>query len=63
MNSRSAWVRGLLVFGFVVLVAALGFAYPLLLRGQELSVARYDGRWYFSSTCPCEFSSSSSCMR
>jgi Ca-activated chloride channel family protein len=46
MNARSGWARGLLILGFIVLIAALGFAYPLLARGQELAVARYDGRWY-----------------
>lgn len=46
MIARSRWARVLVIVGFLLLVAGLGFAYPLLARGYELSGARYEGRWY-----------------
>jgi Ca-activated chloride channel family protein len=46
MTGRSGLGRALWVFGFLIVVLAIGLAYPLFARGQELGVARYEGRWY-----------------
>jgi Ca-activated chloride channel family protein len=46
MTGRSGIGRALWVFGFLIVVLAIGLAYPLFARGQELGVARYEGRWY-----------------
>src|SRR5690606_17289924 len=43
---RRALLRALTVAAFVLVVVALGFAYPALARGDELVRARYEGRYF-----------------
>ncbi|HLV68358.1 MAG TPA: VWA domain-containing protein [Polyangiaceae bacterium] len=46
MKNRRALLRALTVAAFVLVVVALGFAYPALARGDELVRARYEGRYF-----------------
>ncbi|MFZ5892238.1 MAG: VWA domain-containing protein [Myxococcota bacterium] len=45
MSGRAGWVRAATIFGYTLLVVALGFAYPLLSRGTELLSANYQSPW------------------
>jgi hypothetical protein len=39
-------LRGLSLFGFTLLAALLGIAYPALARGSELLYADFQNRWF-----------------